>query len=618
MEENKNSVQIPKSKNFYKKLIAFIGPAYLVSIGYMDPGNWATDIAGGSKFGYSLIWIILLSNIMAIFFQTLCARLGIVTGKDLAQTCRSHYTKIINYILWILCEISIIATDIAEVLGTAIGLNLIFNIPIIYGVIITGFDTLLLIVFDKLGIRKMEAFILCLIAIIGISFLIEIIISNPDYRNIMSGFIPSLPNHEALYIGIGIIGATIMPHNLYLHSSIVQTRNIERNKYGIKQAIKFNNLDSIFALNLAFLVNAGILILAASVFYKSGNYGVDDILKAHKLLEPILGSTIAPVLFGIALIAAGQSSTITGTYAGQIVMEGFINFRIQPWVRRLITRIFAIIPSVLAIVYFGDSSTASLLILSQVILSLQLSFAIIPLIHFVGSKKLMKDFVIPIKSKIIAWLLAIIIISLNIKLIIETINNWLLSGNIDQTEYFLITVFCILLSLLLIYITFEPLLNKEYNSKLTNIHGDIKIPRISNIKPYNCIALALDFTKNDEAILSHAVNLSKSSTNLILIHVVESADAKIYGTNSNDIESKTDAARLNFYADQLKAFGIKNILCKIGYGKPHKSIVDIVDKYSADLLIFGTHGHHGISDILFGTITDKIKHRISIPILIAR
>lgn len=394
MEENNNLIKIPKGKSFYKKLMAFIGPAYLVSVGYMDPGNWATDIAAGSKFGYKLIWVILISNIMAIFFQTLCARLGIVTGKDLAQACRSHYNKFVNYILWILCEIAIVSTDIAEVLGTAIGLNLIFKLPIIYGVIITGFDTLLLLFLDRFGIRKIEAFIISLIAIIGISFFMEIIISKPDYHGIVLGFIPTLPGKDALFIAIGIIGATIMPHNLYLHSSIVQTRNIERTKNGLKQAVKFNNIDSLVALNLAFLVNAAILILAASVFHRSGNYGVDDILKAHKLLEPVLGSTLAPILFGIALIAAGQSSTITGTYAGQIVMEGFIHLRVQPWVRRLITRILAIIPSILTILYFGDSATGELLIISQVILSLQLAFALIPLIHFVSSRNLMKDFVI--------------------------------------------------------------------------------------------------------------------------------------------------------------------------------------------------------------------------------
>ncbi|MHC6179918.1 Nramp family divalent metal transporter [Clostridium sp. JNZ X4-2] len=617
MKENNNLIQIPKGKSFYKKLMAFIGPAYLVSVGYMDPGNWATDIAGGSKFGYKLIWVILMSNIMAIFFQTLCARLGIITGKDLAQACRSHYNKTVNYILWILCEIAIIATDIAEVLGTAIGLNLIFNLPLIYGVIITGFDTLLLLLLDKLGIRKMEAFIIGLIAIIGISFFMEIIISKPDYHGIALGFIPTLPNKDALFVAIGIIGATIMPHNLYLHSSIVQTRNIERTEDGLKQAVKFNNIDSLVALNLAFLVNAAILILAASVFHKSGNYGVDDILKAHKLLEPILGNTLAPILFGVALIAAGQSSTITGTYAGQIVMEGFIHLRVQPWVRRLITRILAIIPSILTILYFGDSATGELLILSQVVLSLQLAFALVPLIHFVSSKDLMKNFVISRKAQILAWILSILIIYLNVKLVIETLGEWMSNGSLKSIEYLPITI-CILLGILLIYIILEPIIHGTGNRNVIDIHGDILFPEINKIKPYTKIALALDFSKNDKDILSHAVNFCSKDSNLILIHIVESVSANIYGTKANDIESKQDIERLNIYVKKLKSLGFENVISEIGYGKAEKSLAEIVKKHSADLLIFGTHGHHGISDILFGTITDKVKHKLSIPILIAK
>lgn len=551
------------------------------------------------------------------FFQTLCSRLGIVTGKDLAQACRSHYNKFVNYILWILCEIAIVSTDIAEVLGTAIGLNLIFKLPIIYGVIITGFDTLLLLFLDRFGIRKIEAFIISLIAIIGISFFMEIIISKPDYHGIVLGFIPTLPGKDALFIAIGIIGATIMPHNLYLHSSIVQTRNIERTKNGLKQAVKFNNIDSLVALNLAFLVNAAILILAASVFHRSGNYGVDDILKAHKLLEPVLGSTLAPILFGIALIAAGQSSTITGTYAGQIVMEGFIHLRVQPWVRRLITRILAIIPSILTILYFGDSATGELLIISQVILSLQLAFALIPLIHFVSSRKLMKDFVISKKSQITAWFLSALIIYLNIRLVIEVFASWLSKNNLKYTKYLSMSI-CILLGILLIYIILEPIVNKSENKAAVDIHGSVLFPEIEKIRPYNNIALALDFSKNDRDVLSQTVNFCNKDCNLILIHIVESVGASIYGGKADDIESKQDSERLNMYAKKLKTLGFQNVTTEIGYGKAEKSIVEIVAKHHADLIIFGSHGHHGISDLLFGTITDKIKHKLSIPILIAK
>lgn len=406
-----------------------------------------------------------------------------------------------------------------------------------------------------------------------------------------------------------------MPHNLYLHSSIVQTRNINKTEHGLKQAIKFNNLDSLFALNLAFLVNAGILILAASVFHRSGNYGVDDILQTHKLLEPILGNTLVPILFGIALIAAGQSSTITGTYAGQIVMEGFINLRIQPWVRRLITRIMAIIPSIFVIIYFGDSSTANLLILNKVILSLQLSFAIvllIHLIHFVSSKIIMKGFVISIKTKIIAWILSALIITLNIKLVVETLKDWITIENTKPLTYIPIFILCFVFGLLLMYIIFEPIINGVYNNRVINIHGKTHFPKINKITSYNKIALALDFTKNDGAVLSHAVNLAKQDTILILIHVIESAGASIYGTQVNDRK------RLNFYVEQLTKLGIKNSIYEVGYGKAEKSIAEIVEKQSADLLILITYGHKGITDILFETVTDKVKHKITIPILIAR
>ncbi len=616
-EKNNSTVKISKEYGFFKRLFAFIGPAYLVSVGYMDPGNWATDIAGGSKFGYRLIWVILLSNIMAIIFQSLSARLGIVTGKDLAQACRNHYSKRINVILWILCEIAIIATDIAEVLGSAIGLYLVFHIPLIYGVIITGFDTLVLLLINNLGIRKMEAFIVFLIFIIGASFLVEIFISKPDYHGIANGFIPSIPNKEALFIGIGIIGATIMPHNLYLHSSLVQTRNIERTNEGIKQAIKFNIFDSVIALNLAFFFNAGILILSAAVFFKSSNYGVADILEAHKLLQPILGSTLAPILFGIALIAAGQSSTITGTYAGQIVMEGFINLRLQPWVRRLVTRILAIAPALFTIVYYGDDATGSLLVLSQVILSLQLSFAIIPLIHFVSSKNFMKNFVVTMKMRFIAWILALVIIVLNVKLVIDTLGDWIENGA-SIFLYVPVLILCIALGVLLLYIIIEPFIKGIAHRDNRSIHGNMDIPSIDEIKPYKNIALALDFSANDKAILSHAINMAKDNCTLILIHVVESVGANIYGEDIIDSETVKDTQMLQSYARALQNMGVSNVITEVGYGKPSVVLLKIINKNEADIIIFGTHGHHGIYDLIFGTIIDKVKHQVDIPILIAK
>src|SRR5688572_22302876 len=384
LSEVHGSVDTTRQGSTFRKILAFFGPAYLVSVGYMDPGNWATDLAGGSKFGYALIWVLLMSNLMALLLQTLSARLGIVRGRDLAQANRETYPRSVNFILYLLAEVAIAATDLAEVLGMAIGIYLLTGLPLIWGVGITVLDTFLLLFLQRLGIRKMEAFIIGLVAVVGISFLVEIILAKPSGAEIATGFIPSFPTDEALYIAIGIIGATVMPHNLYLHSALVQTRKIQRSPGGIKQALKWNFIDSAIALNIAFFVNAAILILAATVFFKTGRTDVAQIKDAHELLAPLLGSTIAPTLFAIALIAAGQSSTITGTLAGQIVMEGYLRLRINPWIRRLLTRLLAIIPAIIVISIFGDDEVDRLLVFSQVVLSMQLGFAIIPLIHFVS------------------------------------------------------------------------------------------------------------------------------------------------------------------------------------------------------------------------------------------
>jgi manganese transport protein len=377
----------------WRRIFSFFGPAYLVSVGYMDPGNWATDLAGGSKFGYSLIWVLLMSNLMALLLQGLSARLGIVRGRDLAQANREAYPRAVNIMLWILAEIAIAACDLAEVLGMAIGIQLLTGLPLIWGVSITVLDTFLLLYLQRLGMRKMEAFIITLVGIVAVCFLIQIILAKPGAGEMAMGLIPTLQGKEALYIAIGIIGATVMPHNLYLHSALVQTRKINRTDKGIQQALKFSMIDTTVALNIAFLVNAAILILAATVFFKTGNSHVAEIKEAHRLLPGFLGN-VAPILFAVALIAAGQSSTITGTLAGQIIMEGYLRLRINPILRRLITRLLAIIPALLVIIIYGEHKVDALLVLSQVILSLQLGFAIIPLIHFVSDKKTMGIFVI--------------------------------------------------------------------------------------------------------------------------------------------------------------------------------------------------------------------------------
>src|ERR1700712_3464619 len=421
-----------ENKTGWRKILAFIGPAYLISVGYMYPGNWATDIAGGSAFGYKLIWILFASNLIALLLQSLSTRLGIVRGLDLAQASKNAYPRFVNFWLYILAQIAIIACDLAEIIGMAIGLQLLFHLPLIWGVSLTITDTVLMLFLMNKGMRKLEAFIMGMIFIVGISFLIEMFIVGPDFGGVLKGFIPTnlfkrdAATQNMLYIAIGIIGATVMPHNLYLHSSLVQTRQISRTDAGIRSSIKFNLFDTVIALNLAFIVNAAILILASAAFFKNGYFKVAEIQDAYKLLEHIFGK-IAPTLFAIALIASGQSSTITGTLAGQIIMEGHINLRIEPWLRRLLTRLLAIVPAVFTILYYGEDALGSLIILSQVVLSLQLGFAVIPLIHFTSDKKRMGNFAISTKVKICAWLAAVIIVGLNAKLVYQQIGDWIVA-----------------------------------------------------------------------------------------------------------------------------------------------------------------------------------------------
>lgn len=417
------SLRIPKTGSWIKKFLAFAGPGYLVAVGYMDPGNWATDIAGGSQFGYTLLSVILLSNLMAILLQALAGKLGIVTGRDLAQACRDHYSKPVAMVLWILCELAIAACDLAEVIGSAIALNLLFGIPLIYGVIITALDVLVVLLLQNKGFRYIETLVIILILTIGACFATEIFLSKPDVGGILKGFVPSteiINNPSMLYIAIGILGATVMPHNLYLHSSIVQTRQYDRTTLGKRQAIKYATWDSTIALFFALFINASILIVSSATFHKAGMKDVAEIGDAYHLLAPLLGTTLGSILFGVALLASGQNSTLTGTLAGQIVMEGFLNIRLPGWLRRLITRLIAIVPAVVVTALYGESGTAQLLILSQVILSLQLSFAVVPLIQFTSDKKKMGEFANPLWLKVIAWIVAIVIISLNAYLLFQT------------------------------------------------------------------------------------------------------------------------------------------------------------------------------------------------------
>lgn len=414
------SVAIPKGAGFWRKLLAFSGPGYLVAVGYMDPGNWATDIAGGSQFGYTLLSVILLSNGMAILLQSLCAKLGIATGRDLAQACRDHYPRPVTYGLWFLCEIAICACDLAEVIGTAIALQLLFKIPLFWGVILTALDVMLLLFLAHRGFRYLEAVVVALVTLIGACFGLEILFSQPSAREVLTGFLPTpelLTNPAMLYIAIGILGATVMPHNLYLHSSIVQTRKYENSAAGKREAIRFATIDSTLALMFALFINASILIVAAATFHKAGKHEVAEIQDAFQLLSPMLGVGAASVIFAVALLASGQNSTLTGTLAGQIVMEGFLHVRLRPWLRRLITRAIAIIPAAIVAGLYGESGTAKLLVFSQVVLSLQLPFAVIPLVQFTSDRTKMGEFVNPRWVKFAAWVVALIIIVLNVKLL---------------------------------------------------------------------------------------------------------------------------------------------------------------------------------------------------------
>ena len=613
LSEVHESVDISTQKTGWRKIAAFFGPAYLVSVGYMDPGNWATDLAGGSRFGYTLIWVLLMSNIMALLLQSLSARLGLVRRRDLAQANRETYPKFINFLLYILAEIAIAATDLAEVLGMAIGIYLLTGLPLIWGVSITVLDTFLLLYLQRLGMRKMEAFIISLVAIVAVCFLIEIILVKPDPGEIARGFIPGFASEEALYIAIGIIGATVMPHNLYLHSALVQTRKIIPSKAGIKQALKWNFIDSAIALNIAFLVNAAILILAAAAFFKQG-LNVVEIKEAHKLLEPLLGSAIAPILFAVALIAAGQSSTVTGTLAGQIVMEGYLRLRINPLMRRLLTRLLAIIPAVIVIAIFGEDEVDSLLVFSQVILSMQLGFAIIPLIHFVSDKKTMGSFAIKLRVQIFAWVIAATLVYLNIKMVTNEAGAFFATSDSLFWKTVIIAGGSLFL-LLLVYTIGFPLFSRKRQPVSIQMHPDVAGLENLAIPAYNTIAVALDFTQNDQKLLGSALGQGKPDTRYLLIHVVESPMARLHGSQSDDFETRADEERLAFYIRQLTDRGFI-AESRLGFRSRTKEIVRIVKEEKADMLVIGAHGHSGVKDWLYGETINTVRHELKIPVLV--
>lgn len=599
-------------------MFAFAGPAYLVSVGYMDPGNWATDLEGGARFGYDLLWVLVLSNAMAILLQTLSARLGIVTRRDLAQACRDSYPKPVAQALWLICEVAIAACDLAEVLGAAIGLNLLFGLPLLAGVLLTTLDTLFILWFTRFGIRVVEGFVLALVAVIAVCFLFEIVLAKPSLSAMAAGLIPRL-NDQSLYVAIGILGATVMPHNLYLHSALVQTRRIGGSVTEKRAACKFNFIDSVIALNGALLVNASILILAATVFFQRGVV-VNEIQQAHALLTPLLGAGAASAVFAIALLCSGQSSTLTGTLAGQIVMEGFLNFRMRPWLRRLITRAVAVIPAAITIVVAGETATYKLLILSQVVLSLQLPFAVIPLIQFTSDKEKMGEFTSKLWVRILAWVSAAIIVGLNIRLAWSTLSEWVEQAG-PWRPLILGVVIPIALGLLglLVYVALAPYLRRRATSGTQapalpeSVSGELPAPL------YQRILVPLDHTDRDAIAMTHAVSIAKlHHAAVVLLHVEEGVTSQVYGNIASTAEVELGEEYFDRILENLKANGIEAKLVVRHAGDPRHEIVQVAKEVGADMVIMGAHGHKGIQDIIYGATINGVRHDLNVPLLIVK
>jgi manganese transport protein len=611
-------------QNPLKRLFAFLGPAYLVSVGYMDPGNWATDLEGGARFGYALLWVLLMSNMMAVILQTLSARLGVVTGHDLAQACRSEYSRPVNFALWALAEIAIAACDLAEVVGTVIALKLLFNLPLLLGCVVTAFDTFLLLWLQKFGMRKMEAAILALVVTIGGCFLIQILMARPSGLALLGGFRPSLPP-GSLFVAIGILGATVMPHNLYLHSALVQTRQIGSGRASKAQACKYNLIDSALALNVAFFVNAAILILSAAVFH--GKARVASIEEAHSLLPGFLGSA-APILFGIALLCAGQSSTLTGTLAGQIIMEGYLDLKVAPWLRRLITRSVALIPAVLTIILVGEQATQHLLVLSQVILSLQLAFAVIPLIHFTSDRRNMGEFATPWWGRVLAWSSALVIVGLNAKLVLDKIAEWVemaaesgrTLGPVPLSWIVAGSLYGVALSAvgLLVWVTIKPFVRPSAPWKPAPI---TELDWSDALRPREVarIGVALERGPGDSEILSRALSLAHpGKTSLTILHVVDTPMTRVYGPETADRETEADERYLAEVVSVLEGQGYETRSILL-YGPDRAArLISQLKAEPVDLLVVGSHGHGLVSDLLFGQTVDKVRHGLTIPMLIAR
>ena len=658
LSEMHRSVPLPTG-SWLRRLFAFAGPAYLVSVGYMDPGNWATDLAGGARYGSRLLWVLLMSNLMAVLLQTLSARLGVVTGKDLAQACRDWYPRALIIPMWLMCEVAIVACDLAEVLGAAIGLQLLFHLPLLTGVLITGLDVLLLLALSRLGMRRLEAIIVVLVATIGVCFGIEMILARPEMSEVLRGLIPRGDDgrptlfgraqgggfsvlglhHDALYVALGILGATVMPHNLYLHSALVQSRAVADSTAGKREACRLNLVDSVVALNCAFFVNAAILVLAASAFHRTGHAEVARLEDAHRLLAPLLGTSLASTLFAVALLSSGQSSTITGTLAGQIVMEGFLHLRIRPWLRRLLSRGLAIIPAVAFIMMRGEHAVDQLLVFSQVVLSLQLSFAVVPLVSFTSDRKRMGEFASPGWVRTLAWLVAGVIAVLNVNLVAQQLGPWL-TATLAHAPLVAALVLALVagLGLLLAYLVLAPLLERFMPAWVSPAPESVLAhrepadrepvaraagPERAALSPLPAgrprrVAVALELGPADPAVIEHVRAMPlPPGAELVLLHVVESAAGRYLGPETGDAESREDRATLESLADEFRARG-RPVTVMLGFGSVKPELARLVAEADADLLITGAHGHRLLGDLVFGSTTSGLRHLVRIPVLTVR
>jgi manganese transport protein len=618
LDEIHSSVAIPQTR--WRRFLAFSGPALLVSVGYMDPGNWGTDLLGGSKYQYRLVWVLMASNLMALLLQSLAIRLGVVTGKDLAQACRGSYPRGTVFGLWVLSEVAIAACDLAEVIGIIIALKLLFHLPYLWGLVVAACDTLLLLALQRRGVRILEVVTLLLIAVIAGTFVFEIVLAKPAWGQVLWGLVPGLEPNDwggSLYIAIGILGATVMPHNLYLHSALVQTRAIPPTDDGKRLACKYNFLDSLLALNGAFFVNAAILILAAAKFAPTP---VESLVKAHELLENAWGPLLAGTLFAIALLASGQSSTMTGTLAGQVVMEGFVHLRVRPWVRRLLTRCAALVPALLVLTLVSDDAAADdrnllqMLVLSQVVLSFQLPFAIIPLVQFTSDAKRMGPFANPVWLKALAWLCAAFVLCLNVVLTGFTFSDWATAaaeaGWHPLWVYGPLVPLAAALLAFLGWVAVYPWLHLREEKAVP-----VAAPELSAVK-YRRIGVAVEFAPADQAVLTQAAALARAhGAPLVLFHVVEGAGADYYGAVTDNQESRRDRARLAELIEHLRRDGL-TAEGRLGYGEPAAELVRLARGEGLDLLVLGTHGHRLLSDLALGQTVSPVLHQLSIPILV--